>query len=57
VELLPFVGKRYRGKFICDGDEHNIRECRPSFNPVDKCATGDLAVYCDRGLCVCVCAR
>jgi len=49
VKFIVILGQRYKGKFICSGDELNIRECRPSFRRVTKCNTGDLVVYCDRG--------
>ena len=48
-QIIIISGQRYKGNFICNGDELNIRECRPSFHPVTTCDTGDLVVHCDRG--------
>jgi len=42
------AGQRYKGRFICNGNETNIRDCRMSFYPVAKCTNRDLLVYCDK---------
>ena len=49
LKLPSFAGQRYKGSFICDGDELNIHECRPSLYRTTKCDTGDLVLFCDRG--------
>jgi len=41
------AGQRYKGRFICNGSETDIRECQISFYPVVKCTKGELMIYCD----------
>ena len=47
---LIFIGQRYKGKFICNGNETNIRECNVSYQPVTQCDKGDLLLYCDESM-------
>ena len=47
---IIFIGQRYKGRFICNGNETNIRECKMSHQPVAHCDKGDLLLYCDESM-------
>ena len=47
---IIFIGQRYKGRFICNGNETNIRECKISYQPVAHCDKGDLLLYCDESM-------
>ena len=50
IWLLFSVGQRYKGKFVCNGSETNIRECQMSYSPVTECDQGDLILSCDESM-------
>ena len=47
---MIFIGQRYKGSFICNGNETNIHECEMSYYPVKECINGDLLLYCDESM-------